>query len=148
MQPLAPSAMKWWELSSPAPAKAGAQNEKLIRAVTRANAEAVAFSCQRMQALVGVPGRLAACRTPYDLMTEQIRFWQTAMDQYNAAAKSIVDAWTPLMPVLATLPTLSTGSRPLPDALLATLAPASPVVHARDILTLDEPVAERQRQAA
>jgi hypothetical protein len=140
--------LKWWETSIPAPAKSGGQNEKLVRAVTRTNAEAVAFTCQRMQALVGVPGRLAKCRTPYDLMTEQTRFWQTAMDQYNAAAQAVVDAWTPVMPMLAALPTVSPGPRPLPQVLLAALAPSAPVVHARDVLTLVEPVAERQRQAA
>lgn len=152
MQALVASGVKWWDVAVTATPRMTAPTEKVVRAVARSNAEMTALACQRIQAFVGAPARFAACRTPLDLMTEQIRFWQTATDQYNAATQALVTAWTPVMPLLANVPTVSVSGpaaeRPLPEALQRILAPSEPMRPVRDLLTLEQPVMERQREAA
>jgi hypothetical protein len=69
-------------------------NEPWVKAASRVNSEMMALASQRMQAYLGIPNRLATCRTPHDLMTEQVRFWQTAFQQYGAASRSIAAAMT------------------------------------------------------
>ena len=43
------------------------------KSVLRANLEAVALANRRAQAYLEIPNRLAQCRTPQDLMSEQQR---------------------------------------------------------------------------
>lgn len=77
----------------------GRTAESCARAGTRTNLELMTLMSQRTQAYLSVPNRLAACRTPHDLANEQVRFWQTAFQQYAEAARHITAAWTSLTPV-------------------------------------------------
>ncbi len=42
---------------------------------------------------LGIPQRLSRCRTQADILNEQMRFWQTAMSQYQDATSRIATAW-------------------------------------------------------
>jgi len=72
--------------------------EPALKAVARTQLEWVKFAGQRGQAAMAVPSRLAACRTPHDLMTEQVRFWQTAFEQYAEATSRISAIWSNINP--------------------------------------------------
>ena len=48
----------------------------------RCNLELMTLAVRRTQAWLEQPARLGACRTPQDLMSEQVRFWQTAGAHY------------------------------------------------------------------
>lgn len=75
--------------------------EPVAKAMVRANAEAMTLMSQRAQACMALPSRLAACRTPHDLMTEQVRFWQIAMQQYTDTWRNLAAAWAPVHPMAA-----------------------------------------------
>jgi hypothetical protein len=72
--------------------------EPAVKAVARTNLEWVRFASKRAQAAIAVPSRLAACRTPHDLMTEQVRFWQTAFEQYAETTRQIGAIWSTVNP--------------------------------------------------
>ncbi|MFZ4805997.1 MAG: phasin family protein [Hyphomicrobiaceae bacterium] len=73
--------------------------EPVAKAAARTNIECMRFASQRAQALVAVPSRLATCRTPHDLMTEQLRFWQTAVEQYAETTRHVAAIWAGVNPV-------------------------------------------------
>lgn len=75
--------------------------EPVAKAMLRANAETMTLMSQRAQAYMALPSRMAACRTPHDLMTEQVRFMQTAMQQYTDAWRNVAAAWAPVNPMAA-----------------------------------------------
>lgn len=75
--------------------------EPVAKAMIRANAETMTLMSQRAQAYMALPSRMAACRTPHDLMTEQVRFMQTAMQQYTDAWRNVAAAWAPVNPMAA-----------------------------------------------
>lgn len=75
--------------------------EPIAKAMIRANAETMTLMSQRAQAYMALPSRMAACRTPHDLMTEQVRFMQTAMQQYTDAWRNVAAAWAPINPMAA-----------------------------------------------
>lgn len=72
--------------------------EPAFKAVARTNLEWMRFASKRAQAAIAVPSRLAACRTPHDLMTEQVRFWQTAFEQYAETTRQIGAIWSNFNP--------------------------------------------------
>ncbi len=73
-----------------------------MKALTIQQMELMTFFSRRAQALLGIPQRLSRCRTSADLINEQMRFWQTAMSQYQDASTRIVSAWSE---AFASLPT-------------------------------------------
>lgn len=162
---------RWWETSvdnrrqlastssvaAPVATSAARRAHPVLNAVTRTSAETTAFTSQRMQAALAAPARLMACKSPTDLMSEQMRFWQQATDQYNAALRNIQAAWHPVMPGLAMWPVATPSSvLPLPHTIPRTLSLASsrkPVAAPeRDIITFRDPIEtgipQRERQAA
>jgi hypothetical protein len=56
--------------------------EPAFRGVGRWNLEMFGLMSRRAQAWLEVPARLSTCRTPQDLMREQIQFWQSATRDY------------------------------------------------------------------
>ena len=68
--------------------------------LARMQIETMALMSRRAQAYLELPQTLAQCRTPGDLMTEQVRFSQIAQRQYMAAGEHVY-ALLP-MPSLAT----------------------------------------------
>lgn len=73
-----------------------------MKALTIQQLELMTFFSRRAQAVLGIPQRLSRCRTSADLLNEQMRFWQTAMAQYQDASTRIVSAWSE---AFASLPT-------------------------------------------
>jgi len=67
-----------------------------MKALTVHQMELVKLASRRAQAYLGVPQRIARCRTQHDLISEQVRFWQTAMTQYQESAMRIFEVWSDL----------------------------------------------------
>ena len=63
------------------------------RGVARAGAEAVGYMSRRTVATLDTANRISRCRTPKDLIDEQTRFWNTAMQQYIEASTRMMAAW-------------------------------------------------------
>ena len=161
--------VRWWEpasdtvrsetVSQHAPISTAVQRwrgvDPLMRAVNQINAETASLASQRVQAVLGVSSRFAACRSPFDVMQEQIRFLQTATDQYSAAVRNIQAAWKPVMPAFGLWQGSSTTSAAtLPHTIARTLpvVPAKqPMPVERDMITFREPgepsIAPKRRAA-
>lgn len=74
--------------------------DPVVRSAAQANLEAFGLASRRAQAYLEVPARLAQCRTPQDLLAEQMRFWQTAMAQYQDSSRKMVALWGQAVPEL------------------------------------------------
>lgn len=64
-----------------------------LKAAARCQLEVLGLVNRRAQAYMHVPTRLAQCRTPQDLLNEQMGFWRTAAEQYAESSRRIFDAW-------------------------------------------------------
>jgi hypothetical protein len=100
--------------------------EPMMKGMARLNLEAVALVNRRAQAYLERPSRLGRCRTPQDLAGEQLRFWQTAYEQYAETIRKQMAIWTSMVPAM---PALSTGYR-------------NGAVRERDFITFPEPKTE------
>lgn len=60
--------------------------EPTYKAVARGNLELMSLASRRAQAIMDMPGKLAACRTPMDVFGAQMDFWQSAAKQYGEAS--------------------------------------------------------------
>lgn len=74
-------------------AASGRNFEPWIRAATRGNLEAFTLMSRRAQAYMELPMRLSQCRTPQELVNEQMHFWQTMTRQYAESSQRIAAAW-------------------------------------------------------
>lgn len=70
----------------------GAQATAPIKTAARCQLEVMSFVNRRAQAQIEFPHRLARCRTPQDLLTEQVDFWRTAIEQFTESSQRIVEA--------------------------------------------------------
>jgi hypothetical protein len=84
------------------PQAATAQVTAPFKAAGRCQLEVLGLVNRRAQAYMQVPTRLAQCRTPQDLMNEQMAFWRTASEQYTDSTRKITEAWTQAFPWAAT----------------------------------------------
>lgn len=75
--------------------------EAWMKAAARAGNEATGLVGRRMRAYTEIPSRLGHCKGPSDLQAEQVRFWQTCAQDYAQATRSIVEAWSAVMPMAA-----------------------------------------------
>lgn len=66
--------------------------EPVMKGMARTQLELMSFASRRAQAYLEIPSRLAICRSPQDLMNEQMRFWQTAASQYSEATRRVMTA--------------------------------------------------------
>lgn len=71
-----------------------------LKAAARCQLETLGLMTRRTQAYLQVPTRLAQCRTPQDLVNEQMAFWRTAGEQYRESAARIGEAWGQAFPWL------------------------------------------------
>jgi hypothetical protein len=93
-----------------------------MKALTVQQMELVTLASRRAQAYLAIPQRLSRCRTHQDLLNEQMRFWQTAMSQYQDSTTRIANAWSELF---AALPTAAAQAAPAPGVTF----PARPSPH-------------------
>jgi hypothetical protein len=69
-----------------------------MKAMARWQLEAMGLMSRRAQAYMEIPSRMSRCRTPQDLMAEQVRFFQTAFQQYQQSSQRMLEAWTQMAP--------------------------------------------------
>ena len=67
--------------------------EHLMRSFARCQSELQGLVSRRAQAYVELPSRIAEIRTTQDMVQEQTRFWQTAMQQYAECSQRIMNLW-------------------------------------------------------
>lgn len=63
--------------------------EPVLRGLGRWNLEILGLGTRRARAWAELPASLAKCRTPQDLVREQLQFWQTASHDYVGAAQRL-----------------------------------------------------------
>jgi hypothetical protein len=71
----------------------GSQVTGPAKAVARCQLEAMGLMSRRAQAYMDIPARIARCKTPQDLMNEQMAFWKAAAEQYTESSQRIAEAW-------------------------------------------------------
>jgi hypothetical protein len=74
--------------------------EPWFKAVTGSNLELLSLMSRRAQAYMEFPTCVGNCRTPQDLVDEQVRFWQTAFRQYAESSQRAMNAWTTTVSLL------------------------------------------------
>lgn len=65
-----------------------------LKVAARCQLEVLGLVNRRTQAYLQVPARLARCRSPQDILNEQMAFWRTAAEQYGETSRKVFDAWT------------------------------------------------------
>jgi hypothetical protein len=68
--------------------------EPWYKAVASSGLEVLSLMSQRALAYVELPRSVANCRTPQDLVDEQVHFWQTAWRQYGESSQRALNVWT------------------------------------------------------
>ena len=63
--------------------------EPFLRGVGRWNLEVLGLATRRARAWAEMPNRLGQCKTPQDLVREQLQFWQTASHDYVEALQKL-----------------------------------------------------------
>ena len=66
--------------------------EPALKGVGRWNLELLALTTKRSREWMEMPSRLAGCKSPVDVVSQQMRFWQTAAAQYSEASHRMVAA--------------------------------------------------------
>jgi hypothetical protein len=82
----------WLNFGLPAQASA-----PIVKAAMRLNMELMSLTGRRMRAYLDLPSALGRCRSPQDLATEQMRFWQAAARDYSDSSRNAVEAWSALL---------------------------------------------------
>jgi hypothetical protein len=67
--------------------------EPWFKAMAGSNLEMLSLMSQRAQAYLELPTSVGNCRTPEDLVDEQVRFWQTALRQYGQSSQRALNVW-------------------------------------------------------
>jgi len=71
---------------------AGQAYDPYMKGLARAQLEFMGLMSRRAQACMEVPSRLSQCRTPQDVVNEQMQFWRTAFDEYSDSMGRISEA--------------------------------------------------------
>jgi hypothetical protein len=66
--------------------------EPTVLGLSRYNLELMTLGLRRTQAWLERPARLAGARTPQDVMSEHVRFWQTAGAHYAESSQRLLAA--------------------------------------------------------
>jgi len=66
--------------------------EPALLGLSRYNLELTTLALRRTQAWLERPARVAGARTPHDVMTEHVRFWQTAGAHYAESSQRLLSA--------------------------------------------------------
>jgi hypothetical protein len=72
--------------------------EPVLKDAGRLNLEVVGFMTRRASAWLEIPARASQCRTPQDLVREQMQFWQTAAHDYSEGMRRLTAAFGALVP--------------------------------------------------
>jgi hypothetical protein len=65
-----------------------------LKAIGRFNLEMLALMSRRWQAWLGAPRQFGGCRSPWDVVQEQLRFWQAAVGDYAQSAQRLSATFT------------------------------------------------------
>jgi hypothetical protein len=98
----------------------------------RVQNEAVALASRRAQAYLELPHTLSRCRTPQDILTAHVMFWQIAQRQYAQGLESVVGS-IPMIAIASTVSELLAPTK-LPPTQVAESVTARP----RDYLVVSE----------
>jgi len=71
----------------------GSQVAGPAKAMARCQLEAMGLMNRRAQAYMDIPTQIGRCKTPQDLINEQMAFWKTAAEQYTESSQKIAEAW-------------------------------------------------------
>ena len=74
--------------------------EPWVKAVAGSGLELLSLMSQRAQAYLELPTSVGNCRSPQDLVDQQVRFWQTALRQYGESSQRAMNAWVTSMSLL------------------------------------------------
>ncbi len=80
-----------------------------MKGIARAQLEMMGLMSRRAQAYMEFPTRLSGCRSPQDVLQEQMRFWQTAVQQYQESSQKIMMAWSESMTLAASPASLASS---------------------------------------
>ena len=69
-----------------------------IKCAAQVNLEVMGLWNRRVQAYLEASTRLTQMRTPQDFFAEQMRFWQTAMTQYQDSSRKVVQLCAQVVP--------------------------------------------------
>ncbi|MFA5948986.1 MAG: phasin family protein [Hyphomicrobium sp.] len=90
-----------------------------FKAAARCQLEMLGLANRRAQAYLEYPSRLARCRTPQDVLEQQIGFWQNTIEQYLESVAHVTEIWAEVIP--------ASGANPERDYIdFSTEAEASP----------------------
>lgn len=71
--------------------------EPLFKNAARCNLELMSLAGRRTRAYLELPRTLARCRSPQDLAGEQMRFWQSAAQDYADSSRAFVQVWNAML---------------------------------------------------
>lgn len=63
-----------------------------MKGIARSQLELMGLASRRTQAILEVPSRLSRCRTPQDLLNEQVQYWRTAYEDYSDSMERVGEA--------------------------------------------------------
>jgi hypothetical protein len=66
--------------------------EPAFKGIGRWNLEVLGLMSRRARAWMELPARIGQCKTPQDLVREQLQFWQTAAHDYSDGAQRLMAA--------------------------------------------------------
>jgi hypothetical protein len=70
----------------------GQAYDPFMKGFARAQLEILGLMSRSAQSCLEIPTRLSRCRTPQDLVDEQMRFWRTAFEDYSDSVGRVRDA--------------------------------------------------------
>jgi hypothetical protein len=70
--------------------------EPALRNAGRFNLEVMGLMTRRAQAWLELPSRVGQCKTPQDLVGEQLRFWQAAAQDYTEGSRRLAATFSAL----------------------------------------------------
>jgi hypothetical protein len=70
----------------------GQAYDPFMKGLARTQLEVLGFANRRAQAYMQIPARAAQCRTPQDVFSAQMQFWQTAMSDYQESVGRVTNA--------------------------------------------------------
>lgn len=73
--------------------------EPMLRAIGRTNLEWSRLATQRTRAWVSLPAQATRCKSPADLFSLQMQFWQTAAQNYMEGMQRMLSAASKLSPI-------------------------------------------------
>lgn len=64
-----------------------------LKAAAKCQLEVMGLANRRTQAYLQAPTRFAQCRSPQDVLNEQMAFWRVATEQYTETSRKLFDTW-------------------------------------------------------